>query len=59
MGKSWKVLRNILGKDHNKRKKQHSVFINNNHVTDILQIANAFNKFFCIYWFSTCQRNKE
>ena len=46
MGKSWKVLRNILGKDHNKRKKQHSFFINNNYVTDSLQIANAFNKFF-------------
>ena len=46
MGESWKVLRNILGKDHNKRKKQHSFFINNNYVTDSLQIANAFNKFF-------------
>ena len=46
MGKSWKVLRNILGKDHNKRKKHHSFFINNNYVTDSLQIANAFNKFF-------------
>ena len=46
MGKSWKVLRNILGKDHNKRKKHHSFFINNNYVTDSLQIANDFNKFF-------------
>ena len=46
MGKSWKVLRNILGKDHNKRKKHHSFFINNNYVTDSLQIANAFNKLF-------------
>ena len=46
MGKSWKVLRNILGKDHNKSKKHHSFFINNNYVTDSLQIANAFNKFF-------------
>ena len=46
MGKSWKVLRNILGKDHNKRKKHHRFFINNNYVTDSLQIANAFNKFF-------------
>ena len=46
MGKSWKVLRTILGKDQNKRKKQHSFFINNNYVTDSLQIANAFNKFF-------------
>ena len=45
-GKSWKVLRTILGKDQNKRKKQHSFFINNNYVTDSLQIANAFNKFF-------------
>ena len=26
MGKSWKVLRILLGKDHNKRKKQHSFF---------------------------------
>ena len=43
MGKSWKVL---LGKDQKKRKKQHSLFINNNYVTDSLQIANAFNKFF-------------
>ena len=59
IGKSWKVLRNILGKDHNKRKKQNSCFINNNYVTDSLQVANAFNKFFCIYWFSTCQKNKE
>ena len=46
MGKSWKVLRTILGKDQNIRKKQHSFFINNNYVTDSLQIANAFNKFF-------------
>ena len=46
MGKSWKVLRIFLGKDHNKRKKQHSFFININYVTDSLQIANAFNKFF-------------
>ena len=46
MGKSWKVLRTILGKDQNKHKKQHSFFINNNYVTDSLQIANAFNKFF-------------
>ena len=27
MGKSWKVLRNILGKDHNKRKKHHSFLL--------------------------------
>ena len=46
IGKSWKILRNILGKDHNKRKKQNSCFINNNYVTDSLQVANAFNKFF-------------
>ena len=46
MGKSWKVLRTILGKDQNKRKKQYSFFINNNYVTDSLQIENAFNKFF-------------
>ena len=46
IGKSWKVLRNILGKDHNKRKKQNSCFINNNYVTDSLQVANAFNNFF-------------
>ena len=46
MGKSGEVLRNILGTDHNKRKKQHSFFINNTYVTDSLQIANAFNKIF-------------
>ena len=48
MGKSWKVLRTILGKDQNKRKKQHSFFINNNYVTDSLQIANALVSFLCL-----------
>ena len=46
IGKTWKVINVILGLGRNKYRKQVSFLIDNEYVTDSLQIANALNNFF-------------
>ena len=45
--KSWKVIKNIIGKEDNHTIKKQTVFlINNQYTTDSQTIANAFNNYF-------------
>ena len=46
IGKTWKVINVILGLGRNKCRNQLSFLIDNEYVTDSLQIANALNNFF-------------
>ena len=46
ISKTWKVINVILGLGKNKCKKHLSFLIDNEYVTDSLQIANALNNFF-------------
>ena len=45
--KSWKVIKNIIGKDDNRSCTQHNDFLlNNQYISDDTIIANAFNNYF-------------
>ena len=45
--KSWKVIKNIIGKDDNRSCTQHNDFLlNNQYISDDTIIANAFNTYF-------------
>ena len=46
MGKSWKVLKSIIGKGNNNMKRKMRFNINGTIVTDCQTIANGFNDFF-------------
>ena len=46
ISKTWKVLRFILGCDSNTNKQKNNFLIEDNLVTDSLDIANGFNNFF-------------
>ena len=46
ISKTWKVLRFILGFDSNTNKQKNNFLIEDNLVTDSLDIANGFNNFF-------------
>ena len=48
IGKTWKVINVILGLCRNKYRKQVSFLIDNEYVTDSMQIANALNNFFVV-----------
>ena len=44
--KSWKILKNIIGKESNSTKKTSSFCIENKVITDNIDVANTFNDFF-------------
>ena len=45
--KSWNIIKNIIGKEYNRRPAKYIVFlINNQYITDGKNIANTFNNYF-------------
>ena len=46
LSKSWKILKNIIGKDNNKTKNNLTFCIDNKTISDSTEIANSFNNFF-------------
>jgi len=46
LSKSWKVLKNIIGRDNNKSKNSLTFCIENRTISDSTEIANSFNNFF-------------
>ena len=55
--KSWKILRNIIGKNSDKNKLKNSFSINNKIISNSQVIAEEFNNFFGVNWTSPSQQH--